>query len=97
MERIVSLLFLIFLSSCQACVESDQLVKLECIPGARQVCDHHGNVHESLNPDNPPSLPGQCAYGYKTCSTSGWSDCEGAVGPTEEICDGIDNDCIIFF
>ncbi len=49
---------------CTACIEDDELVKLECLPGARQVCDHHGNVHESLNPDNPPSLPGQCAYGF---------------------------------
>jgi hypothetical protein len=95
MDLRTTLLVLMFIPvGCTACVEDDELVKLECVPGARQVCDHHGNVHESLNPDNPPSLPGQCAYGYKTCTISGWTDCEGAVGPSEEICDGVDNDCI---
>jgi hypothetical protein len=82
------------LSACSACVEQDELVRLECIPGTKQVCDHHGNIHESLNPDNTPNLPGQCSYGFRTCTTSGWGVCEGAVGPSEEICDGLDNDCI---
>jgi len=95
MDLRATLLILMFVPiGCTACVEDDELVKLECVPGARQVCDHHGNVHESLNPDNPPSLPGQCAYGYKTCTVGGWTECEGAIGPSEEICDGVDNDCI---
>jgi hypothetical protein len=36
---------------------------------------------------------GQCSYGIKTCTRDGWSECVGAQGPTDEICDGIDNDC----
>ncbi len=32
--------------------------------------------------------------GTQTCTSSGvWGECAGAVGPTFEICDGIDNDC----
>ena len=84
----------LILTSCQACVEQDELVRLECTPGERQVCDHHGNILSSHNPDNPPSLPGVCAYGTRSCTFDGWSDCVGAIGPSEEICDGLDNDCI---
>ena len=94
MERVVNLLFIIFITSCQACLEDDQLVPLECRPGEMQVCDHHGNILSSLNPENIPSLPGQCTYGTRACTFDGWSECIGAVGPTEEICDGLDNDCI---
>ena len=90
----VSFFTLLCLTSCQACVEQDQLVKLECTPGERQVCDHHGNILASLNPDNPPSLPGICTYGTRSCTFNGWSECLNAIGPSEEICDGLDNDCI---
>ena len=94
MRRFVLFFVPLVLASCQACVEKDQLVKLECTPGERQICDHHGNILSSFNPDNPPSLPGVCAYGTRTCTFDGWSDCIGAIGPSEEICDGLDNDCI---
>ena len=93
MERIVSLLFFILLSSCQACLDDDQLVPLECRPGERQLCDHNGAILTSLDPDDPPKKAGRCQYGVRTCTFEGWSDCTGAVGPEEEICDGIDNDC----
>lgn len=36
---------------------------------------------------------GICRYGQQTCTDGTWSDCEGAVGPETEICDGLDNDC----
>jgi hypothetical protein len=36
-----------------------------------------------------------CRAGTQTCSSEGvWSTCEGAIGPTTDVCDdGIDNDC----
>jgi hypothetical protein len=83
----------LFLTSCSACVETDQLVKLECIPGQKLVCDELGQDFPAANPDEIAQRAGQCSYGIKTCSTSGWSECIGAQGPSEEICDGIDNDC----
>ena len=79
---------------CSTCLDDEMLVPLECRPGERQVCDHHGNILSSHDPDNPPSLPGVCAYGTRSCTFDGWSDCVGAIGPSEEICDGLDNDCI---
>ena len=37
---------------------------------------------------------GECRQGVQTCLENGqWGACEGAVNPTEEICDNKDNDC----
>jgi len=94
MKHICLILVCFIFSSCTACIDDDKLIRLECIPGDQQVCDHHGNVFKNHNPNDPPSLPGQCSYGTRTCTTNGWGQCQGAAGPSEEICDGIDNDCI---
>ncbi len=93
MKHLVLFLVPFFITSCSACVETDQLVKLECIPGEKLVCDELGQDFPAVNPDEITQRAGQCSYGLKTCTTSGWSECVGARGPSEEICDGIDNDC----
>ena len=36
---------------------------------------------------------GACSHGIQECYFGQWSDCGGAIGPSEEECDGIDNDC----
>ena len=37
---------------------------------------------------------GVCSAGVMTCSEFGtWNPCVGAVTPTDEVCDGMDNDC----
>jgi hypothetical protein len=36
---------------------------------------------------------GECRSGTQTCANGKWGSCEGEIGPTEEICDGLDNDC----
>ncbi|HJK91869.1 MAG TPA: VWA domain-containing protein [Polyangiaceae bacterium LLY-WYZ-15_(1-7)] len=40
---------------------------------------------------------GVCALGSQTCDAAGefgsWGRCEGWVGPSEEICNGLDDDC----
>lgn len=37
---------------------------------------------------------GECTVGTLTCWQDGtWSNCEGAVLPSIEVCDGLDNDC----
>ena len=36
---------------------------------------------------------GECKPGIQRCENGHWGECVGAVGPSEEICDGKDNDC----
>jgi hypothetical protein len=36
---------------------------------------------------------GQCRPGVQRCGPNGLVTCEGAVAPTEEICNGLDDDC----
>jgi hypothetical protein len=94
MKRFV--LFLVaavYLAGCSACLEDDELIALDCAPGQQQVCDHEGNDYPNARTNPEPIRPGQCSYGLKTCTFQGWSECVGAVGPEEEVCDGIDNDC----
>ena len=93
MKRLVLLFFSFILTACSACMDDEELVRLECLPGAKQVCTFEGKAIPSLDPDNPPNLSGQCSYGIRTCTIEGWGDCFGAVGKSEEICDGMDNDC----
>lgn len=51
-----------------------------CTVGATQRCGQRGGV-------------GTCKFGVKTCADGEWSACQGAVVPSDEICDGKDNDC----
>ena len=39
------------------------------------------------------SEKGECRLGIQICNSGVWDDCEGAIYPTIEICDGKDNDC----
>lgn len=36
---------------------------------------------------------GQCKTGKRTCANGTWGECIGAVGPSQEVCDCIDNNC----
>ncbi|MFH0959055.1 MAG: putative metal-binding motif-containing protein, partial [Pseudomonadota bacterium] len=36
---------------------------------------------------------GVCKIGVEICEQGVWGECIGAVFPTDEICDGVDNDC----
>ena len=79
-----------FLCLLPACDE-DFLVRLECKPGDVKFCDHRGNIFP--DPSDVDESPGACREGVMTCTTEGWSECIGVIGPTEEVCDGIDNNC----
>ncbi len=48
--------------------------------------------------EGDPDLPcgsdvGACVAGVQRCVGGARTDCEGAVGPASEVCDGLDNDC----
>jgi hypothetical protein len=50
----------------------------ECVVGSTQECGT--NV-------------GECSKGEQTCTPNGWDVCQGSVPPTNEVCDGLDNNC----
>jgi MYXO-CTERM domain-containing protein len=53
----------------------------DCVPGDSRSCGTGPNL-------------GACHTGHQACDAGGhWGSCDGAVGPTTEVCDGLDNDC----
>jgi Putative metal-binding motif len=90
--------------NCNGLVDESTLENpLDCQPCVAQpeICDNKdndcdGNVDEvaDLVDDNQPcgSDIGQCNPGHTVC-VGGDLQCQGATGPTAELCDGFDNDC----
>ncbi|MBT4165679.1 hypothetical protein HOE04_01425 [archaeon] len=72
--------------------------ELEICDGKDNDCD--GKFDEGcdcLLGDSQPcgSDVGECVVGLQTCNINGnWGDCVGGQGPVEEICDGLDNNCV---
>ena len=86
-------LLLCVASLFSGCSSDEDLVRLECVPGEQIVCDELDQDFPNADPVDIPQRAGQCSYGLRTCTLNGWSECVGARGSSEEICDGIDNDC----
>lgn len=42
---------------------------------------------------NCGSNVGVCQYGAQTCTNGNWGSCTGGVGPSTEVCNGLDDDC----
>ncbi len=73
-------------------------------PGA-ETCDGsldencNGTVDEGCTCAVGTTMPcgtatGACNPGSQTCNSSGaWGACMGAIGPTPEVCNGVDDDC----
>jgi hypothetical protein len=72
-------------------------------PGADELCngidDNCDNVvDENCGCDDGETRPcgsdeGACEQGTEQCAGSVWGECLGGIGPVDEICDGVDNDC----
>ena len=93
MKQFVLLFLCSVATVISSCVDHEELGRLECTPGEKILCNHEGENFPNAGIDPAPDRAGQCSYGLRTCSFQGWGDCIGAQGPSEEICDGIDNDC----
>lgn len=62
----------------------------DCDATVDEGCDcSSGDSRDCLGGTNE----GACRAGRQDCFAGVWSTCVGAVGPTVEVCDGIDNDC----
>ncbi|MCC7538451.1 MAG: hypothetical protein IT379_19660, partial [Deltaproteobacteria bacterium] len=73
---------------------------------ADEVCDGAGGDEDCDGAPNDgcecvegdPDLPcgtslGACERGFQRCVSGTRTECEGAVGPSAEICNGVDDDC----
>ena len=86
-----------FWGDCRLPYDPTSLVEL-CGDGLDNDCD--GNTDEECLCEPGEIQPcgedeGECVAGSMTClEDSTWADeCVGEVGPSEEVCDGLDNDC----
>jgi hypothetical protein len=73
-------------------------------PGAEEVCNQKDDNCDGVEDEGCPCSPGDerpcgpdegaCEPGSQQCVDGSWSDCEGGVGPVDEVCgDDLDNDC----
>jgi len=68
----------------------------EICDGKDNNCD--GNTDEGCSCVNGDTKEcgidtGECQKGSQTCNNGIWSDCEGDIEPTEETCNGFDDNC----
>ncbi|MBI4739185.1 putative metal-binding motif-containing protein [Candidatus Woesearchaeota archaeon] len=67
-------------------------------PGNPEVCDNldnncNGVIDEFLTKQCGTSNIGVCIYGTQKCGAGVWSSCTGAVNPSNELCNSVDDDC----
>ena len=60
-----------------ACIKSCNGVPCECTVGQTQTCNDVG----------------QCTNGSRACVNGSFGECQWGIGPSTEVCDGVDNNC----
>ncbi|MCX7944576.1 MAG: MopE-related protein [Deltaproteobacteria bacterium] len=67
------------------------------IEPTEEICDNRDNDCDGQTDEDITKVCGKnigvCTYGYQRCNAGQWGSCIGANEPSEEICDGLDNDC----
>ncbi|MFH1434763.1 MAG: CAP domain-containing protein [Pseudomonadota bacterium] len=90
-------------NDCDNLVDEENVCGTGCEP-ADEVCDANDNDCDGVIdegcfcPDGTPErvcgyADGICRQGIQQCVGGAWSECQGAVSPRIELCDGLDNDC----
>ncbi|NOY90700.1 MAG: C-type lectin domain-containing protein [Deltaproteobacteria bacterium] len=79
-----------------ACVGRVTAVSEVCDGSVDDDCD--GMVDNGCLCTNGDTRPcgvsaGACTPGTQTCASGAWGSCSGGVGPSAEVCDGVDNNC----
>ncbi|MCA9612069.1 MAG: hypothetical protein H6724_10080 [Sandaracinus sp.] len=75
-------------------------------PGADEACDGledddcDGSTDEGCGCTDGVARPcpsasdvGECSAGVQRCEAGSWGVCADTIGPSDELCDGLDNDC----
>ena len=93
----IVLLMLIFLAGCGSdngkCDISDASGNTGTTPGNTTTCTPGDVVACYPGPGGTVNV-GACMAGSSTCDSQGEpGSCVGAILPSSEICDGVDNDC----
>lgn len=69
--------------------------KESCVNGAKRTCYPNATKGCVENKDEATGykceLP--CRPGQQTCSNNSWGSCDSPVIPTDEVCNGVDDDC----
>lgn len=78
------------LPSAETCNERDD----DCNGESDEGCPcEPGSTKECYSAAPATAGVGVCRTGTRLCSDDAWGECEGETVPSDELCDGFDNDC----
>jgi hypothetical protein len=86
----ISALFVVLVASCNGC---DEDLSRICPAPVTCVIDDEGHVRTDRESIIKHTDTGECSFGRTYCDEDYNILCENFVSPTDEKCDGLDNDC----